>query len=187
MINELAPLVGHYGLWVIFFGMMLEGTTVIIATGVICYMGLLSLNQAIPVAIAGAIIGDWLWYFIGRNFAEALISKFPSILPKIESLKDKVVSKGTILAFSERFIYGGAFIFPIALGFYKYPFKKFALFEVIGTSLWAIVGIFLGHILGKSAEYLFGEIKEIEHLLLVIAIIAIAIWYLRKKYLNNKD
>jgi len=187
LINELAPLVSHYGLWVIFFGMMVEGTTVIIATGVICYMGLLSLNQAILVAIAGAIIGDWFWYVIGRNYAEALINRFPSVLHKIESLKGKVISKGAMLAFAERFIYGGAFIFPITLGFYKYPFKKFAMFEVIGTSLWAIVGILLGHLLGKSAEYLFGEIKEIEHLLLVIAIIAIAIWYLRRKYLNNKD
>ena len=185
MVEELAPLVSHYGLIIIFLGMMIEGTTMIIATGVICYMGLLSLSQVIPVAIVGAILGDWFWYFMGLKYATILLKRFPSMQDKIEHLKQKVEDKGNILAFSGRFIFSGALLFPITLGFYKYPFKKFALFELIGTSLWAIIGIFIGHLLGKSAEYFFGEIKEIEHLVLVIALIAITIWYLRKKYINN--
>ena len=187
MINELAPLVTHYGLWIIFFGMIIEGTTMILAAGILCSLGYLSFAETIPVAITGAITGDWVWYFTGRKYAGALINRFPSILHKIEKLKTKVVTKGTMLAFAERFIYGGAFLFPVTLGFYKYPFRKFALFEVIGTSLWVIIGILIGHLLGKSAEYFFGEIKEIEHLVLVIALIALTIWYLRKNYLQGKD
>ena len=159
----------------------------IIATGVICYMGLLSLSQAVPVAIAGAILGDWLWYFIGRKYARVLLKRFPSMLQKVEKLKHKVEEKGHILAFSGRFIFGGAVLFPVALGFYKYPFKKFALYEVIGTTLWAIIGISVGYILGQSSEYFFGEIKKIKHLVVVILVIAAAFWLLKKKYLNNKD
>lgn len=187
MVEELAPLISHYGLIIIFFGMMIEGTTMIIATGVVCYMGMIPITQAIPVAIIGAIVGDWFWYFVGYKYARILIAKFPSLLNKIEHLKVKVEAKGNILAFSGRFIYGGALLFPLALGFYKYHFKKFALFEVIGTSLWATVGAFTGFILGKSAQYIFGEIKRVEHLLLIIVVISALVWFLRKRYLNNKD
>jgi len=61
MVEELAPLISHYGLIIIFFGMMIEGTTMIIATGVVCYMGMIPITQAIPVAIIGAIVGCNYW------------------------------------------------------------------------------------------------------------------------------
>lgn len=58
MLEELTSLVSHYGLWIVFFGMMTEGSIMILVSGVFCYLGMLSLKETIPVAIFGAFIGD---------------------------------------------------------------------------------------------------------------------------------
>ena len=58
MLEELTSLVSQYGLWIVFFGMMTEGTIMIIVSGILCYLGILSLKEIIPVAILGAFIGD---------------------------------------------------------------------------------------------------------------------------------
>ncbi len=185
MINELAPLISHYGFIIIILGMMIEGTTMVIAVGVICYLGLMPLSIAIISSITGAILGDWFWYFVGRNYASFVISKFPSLKEKIDSLNDKIQTKGNILAFLERYIYGGALLFPIALGVDRYPFKKYVIFESIGTTLWAILGVGLGYLLGSSAQEIFGKIEKIEHLLAVIIVISVIIWIIKRKFFKH--
>jgi len=180
LLTELTPLVSHYGLWIVYFGMMLEGTTMIVVTGILCYLGLLSLGEAVPAAILGAVTGDQIWYFLGKRYTNRVMERFPSFRNKVEKLSGKIRNKGEWLAFGGRFIYGGAIIFPLTLGTYSYPYKKFTLLDTAGVSLWAVIGIAIGYIFGTSAEHLFGEIKKAEHLLLLLVFAGIAVWWIRR-------
>ena len=54
-----------YGLWIVFFGMIVEGTLMIIITGFLCYLGMLPLKDAVVVAVIGAITGDKIWAIVG--------------------------------------------------------------------------------------------------------------------------
>ena len=47
--------------------MMIEGTVMIIISGILCYMGLLPIDLTFIVALLGAISGDHMWYFIGTS------------------------------------------------------------------------------------------------------------------------
>ena len=187
LLSELTPLVNVYGLWIVFFGMMVEGTTMIIATGILCYLGMLSFGSAFLVAILGAIAGDQLWYFLGKNYALKLLDYFPSFKPRVAKLEESVQHKGALLSFSGRFIYGGAILFPMTLGIYKYEHKTFTLLDALGVMLWGFLGISLGYILGTSAEILFGKLEKVWHLALIVAFIIFMAWVIKKYIFINQE
>jgi membrane protein DedA with SNARE-associated domain len=179
ILHELIPFVSVYGLWIVFIGMMLEGTTVIFISGVLCYLGMLSIEEAIPVAIAGAIISDQFWYFMGKNYASLLLEKFISLKKKINKLAPSVKNRGSLLAFGGRFIYSGAILFPLILGMYSYSHKRFTLFDFIGVSLWSTGGVLLGYILGSGVEKFVGKIEKAWHFFLLIGLILLAVWLMK--------
>lgn len=185
LLQEVTPFINQYGLWVVFIGMMTEGTTMIIVTGILCYLGMLSFKEAVPVAIAGAVAGDQLWYFAGKYYAASLIEKFPSLKKRMEKIKPSIHTKGQWFAFSGRFIYSGAILFPMTLGTYRYPHNKFTLYDTLGVTLWSIGGISLGYLLGTGAEQYFGKMEKLWHLLLLLAMVSLFIW-LTKRYMKTK-
>ncbi len=183
LLQEITPLISSYGLWVIFFGMMIEGTTMILVAGILAYLGMLPVGETILVAIAGAVAGDQLWYFLGKRYTARLLKRFPSVAARVERLADKVRQKGNLLAFASRFVYSGAILFPVALGVYDYPHRKFTFFDLLGVTLWACVGVAIGYFLGTGVEQLFGKIEKVKHLLWLLAIVAFVVWNV-KRYLN---
>ena len=182
LLTEVTPLVSQYGLWIVFFGMMVEGTTMILVSGILCYLGMLSIGETIPVAILGAVAGDQFWYFLGKNYTHRVMEYFPSFKNRVEKLSEKVRNKGDWLAFGGRFIYSGAIVFPLALGTYSYSYKRFTLFDLAGVALWAASGIALGYLFGTGVEHFFGEIKKVEHLLLVFVAAGFSAWLLRRYF-----
>ena len=181
LLQEITPWVSEYGLWIVFFGMIFEGTTMIIVTGILCYLGMLPLRESLLVAIIGAALSDQAWYLLGKYFSSELFNRFPKLRKKVEKLAPTIITKGNWLAFFSRFIYSGAVLFPMTLGMEGYSYRKFVLFDTTGVTLWSSAGITLGYLLGNSSQHLFGEIKTIEHLALIIVVVAATVWWIKKK------
>jgi len=186
LLKEIAPWVSDYGLWIIFFGMIFEGTTMILVTGIFCYLDLLPLGPSIIVAILGAIVSDQIWYLLGRHYADKLLDRFPRLKQRLETLMSKAKNKNDILALGSRFIYSGAVLFPVALGMQKYPHRKFTLYDALGVTVWANAGIALGYFLGTGTEQLFGKIKTAEHLSLLILAVIAGVWWYKKRQKSLK-
>lgn len=186
LLAEITPWVSDYGLWIVFFGTILEGTTMIIVTGVFCYLGLLPLGPSIIVAILGAVISDQFWYLLGKYYADKLLDRFPNLKQRVETLISKARNKSDVLALGSRFIYSGALLFPIALGMQKYPHRKFTFYDTLGVTVWANAGIALGYFLGTGTEQLFGKIKTAEHLSLLILAVVAGVWWYKKRQKSLK-
>ncbi|WP_457605700.1 DedA family protein [Nitratifractor sp.] len=180
LLHEIQPWVAEYGLWIVFFGMIFEGTTMILVTGVLCYLGMLSIPQTLPVAVLGAVVGDHLWYWTGRRFAPLLMDRFPALARRVEAIEPSVQRRGALLAFGSRFIYSGAILFPLALGTGRYPYGSFALYDALGATLWANVGIALGYFLGTGIERLLGRMRTLEHLLLLVIFVALGVHFYKR-------
>ena len=173
--DNLFHLLSEYGLWVVFIGMIVEGTAVIILSGVLCHMGLLPCELTLIVAISGAIVGDQMWFYIGHNYAQKFISKFQKIEKKIEKVRKKVQSKADILALTSRFIYGGAIAFPFVLGMHNYSHKKFTILDAIGVSFASIVGLSIGYFLSSSFQKVLGYINHFEYMILFVFILFVSV------------
>ena len=180
-LHEIVPFVSQYGLWVVFFGMMVEGTMMILSTGILIYMGMLSPGGALLAAWVGAVLGDHLWYWLGRHFGARLFRRFPRLGEKVRGLEGAIQRRGAWFAFGERFVYSGAVLFPLALGTYAYPHRRFTLFDLAGDALWSVGGIALGYLIGSGAETLLGKMERVWHLLLLLGMVILAVALLRRK------
>ena len=185
-LHEITPFVSQYGLWVVFFGMMVEGTMMILATGILVSLGMLPPGWAVVAALAGAVLGDHFWYGLGRRFGPWLFGRFPRLGEKVRGLEGAIRRRGAWFAFGERFVYSGAILFPVALGAYGYPRSRFTRYDLLGDALWSVAGIALGYALGTGAEVLLGRMEKVWHLLLLLGAVFLIVWLLRKKLPRRK-
>jgi membrane protein DedA with SNARE-associated domain len=72
--DRILSLIEHYGYLVVLFGVMLESTgvplpgeTILLAAGVLVQRGHLDLGETIAFGILGAVLGDQIGYWVGRE------------------------------------------------------------------------------------------------------------------------
>ena len=68
VMDELQGLFREYGLWVVFFGTMIEGDLTLLLAGVLARSGLFSFQDALLVGTSGGVAGDLIGYLLGRLF-----------------------------------------------------------------------------------------------------------------------
>ena len=146
---------------------------------------MLSFTEVIPVAIAGAVLGDQFWYAMGRFYATTLLQKVPHFEKKVHNLKSSVIKKGEWIALSGRFVYGGAILFPLTLGSYRYSYSRFTFFDILGVTLWSFVGVLIGFTLGSGTEEFLGKIDRVWHIILLLLFALLGVWFV-KRYLQQK-
>jgi len=187
LLQQITPLISEYGLVIIFFGMIVEGTAMILVTGLLCYMGVFSFPEVWIAAYLGAVAGDQVWFYLGRSYGKKIINRFPTLQAKFTQAPSLINSKADLVALFARFVYGGAIIFPLALGIHNYSKKRYLLLDCIGDSIWAIVGLGLGYYFGNGIELVFGKIEKLEHFLLLVIVIVGIVWFFKgKKFYKNK-
>lgn len=181
LLQQITPLVSEYGLIIIFVGMIFEGTAMILITGFLCYVGIFSLHEAWIVAFLGAVTGDHIWFYLGRSYGKKIINRFPVFQTKFTQTLSRIKSKADFVALFERFIYGGGIIFPLTLGIENYSRKRYLIFDLIGDSIWALVGLGLGYYFSNGIEMVFGKIEMLEHFLLLATVIVGIVWFFKRK------
>src|ERR687890_190087 len=136
-------LIEQYGYLLIFFGVMAEsmgvplpGETILISAGIVAQRGSLNLGDAILLGILGAVVGDQIGYWIGREGGRPFILRYgryvlitPQRLERAEAFFARHGGKAVFMArfFSGLRVFGalvagvsrmhwGTFIFYNALG-----------------------------------------------------------------------
>src|SRR5215210_6549139 len=92
--DRVLSLIEHYGYLVILFGVMLESTgvplpgeTILLASGLLVQRGYLDLGDAIVFGILGAVLGDQIGYWVGREGGRPFVLRWgPYILITPERL-----------------------------------------------------------------------------------------------------
>src|SRR5215203_5129599 len=110
--DRILSLIEHYGYLVILFGVMLESTgvplpgeTILLAAGVLVQRGHLDLGDAIVFGTMGAVIGDQIGYWVGREGGRPFVLRFgfnvsttPERLGRTEAFFERHGGKAVFLA-----------------------------------------------------------------------------------------
>jgi membrane protein DedA with SNARE-associated domain len=151
-----------YGLILLFGAVAIEsagipvpGETALVTAAFLASQGHYSIVAVIAVAAAGAIIGDNVGYWIGREGGRTLLERWGPVrryadkaLPPAERFFDK---HGAKAVFFGRFI---AFLRVTAAwlaGISRMTWWRFLLWNAAGGILWAIVISLLAYQFGKTA------------------------------------
>jgi len=185
----LESLLNSYGYPALLLGTFFEGETIMILGGVAAHLGYLSLGWVITFGFLGTLLGDQLYFFLGRRHGSAFLARRPAWRERSETVHHIMERYPVLLILGFRFLYGLRTVTPFALGTSKVPYLLFTLLNLIGAMLWAIAFGIAGFYFGQSVEIFLGEIKQYELLLMAfIAFVGALAWiiFLLRRRKSNR-
>lgn len=177
----ISAFVASYGYLAVFLGTLLEGETILLSAGFAANRGLLHLPLVVAVAFVGATLGDQVAFLLGRWQGASLIARFPALAqraPKVHALLER---HDVLLILSVRFLYGLRIAGPVVMGTSGVRFLRFALLNMIGAALWAVVVACAGFFLGAALTAVVADLKRIEDAILIgIPAAGFIVWLWRR-------
>jgi len=176
----LESLLSTYGYPALIIGTFLEGETVMILAGVAAHLGYLSLDWVIVCGFCGTVIGDQLYFYLGRRHGKAMLTRHPSWQAPVIRVFDKLERHQNLLILSFRFLYGIRTVTPYAIGMSNVSYLRFALLNIIGAGIWAISIASAGYFFGRAVDTALGDIKKYElEVMAAIIMFAGLVWFIR--------
>ncbi|MDD4902489.1 MAG: DedA family protein [Patescibacteria group bacterium] len=199
-INNLINIFGHLGYQGIVFLMALESSIVPVPSelvmppaGILAARGEMNLWLVIVAGVVGSLIGAtisyWISWLLGRAviliLADHQIAKILRITPeKVEKAEKFFLKYGSISIFVGRLLPVIRHLISIPAGFSKMNFGKFVLYTFLGSAIWVSVLAVGGYYLGSKIEVIAEHFKTIVEILLVIAVLGLIMFWIRK--INKK-
>jgi len=165
-----------YGPAFIFVGTFLEGETIVVVAGFLSHQEFISPVVVSISAFLGSFLGDQLWFFLGRRHASYPLVRRVTQRPLFKTVMSAIESHPKKFILTFRFIYGIRTISPVAIGLSAIPAREFLFLNAIAAAVWAITFTALVYVFGRAIEAFFGNIKAIEHKILIAAAIALAVF-----------
>jgi membrane protein DedA with SNARE-associated domain len=179
-------LISDYGYLAILIGTFLEGETILVLGGFAAQRGYLELEWVIVTAFIGTLIGDQLYYYIGRYKGAAVLSWRPGWKKPARKLFVLLKRHQILLVLGFRFLYGWRTVAPFLFGASRIPPVRFLILNIIGAAVWAISVGMLGYFFGHAVELMLDNIKQYEFMLFgALLLIGAIAWVVSR--IRNKD
>lgn len=152
-LDNLIGLLEVYKYHLLFPVSVIEGPIISVIGGFLCSTGFLSVYWTYAVLIMGDMVGDTLYYSIGRFGGRPILRRWGKFLRFDE---DRVIRTenhfknhaGKTLLIGKTQAVGG--IVLVAAGLSKMPFFRFLGFNLIGTSVKSLILLIVGFYFGKA-------------------------------------
>ena len=188
----LVDLFATYGYAAVFFGVFLENTglpvpgeTILLAGAAIAHFGRLSLWRVIATAIAGAILGDNLGFFIGRHGGRVLAVRYG---PRFGVSEQRLLEfdrffarHGPRTVFIARFVTGLRVLGAVLAGASGLRWPTFLFYNATGAIVWSTAVGIAGYLLAYSWNTLERLIGGIGLTALALFVIVVAVVVLRAR------
>ncbi|MCG3163737.1 MAG: hypothetical protein JMDDDDMK_05182 [Acidobacteria bacterium] len=178
-------LIRQYGLWAVFFGVMIEGDLTLLFAGVLAHYGLFSFSEALLTSTLGGFIGDSISYLIGYSGKEKIKNSnfYQRAQPQLERMSARF---GIYSIFLVKYVYGLRTASAVFWGFAHMRFlRRFGPLTLISCATWSLALIGLGYSFSGAIFVIIGRVQAAGKLLLVALGIACAValaLYLIERY-----
>ena len=152
--NQILPWLEHYKYWVIFPLAALEGPIVTVIAGFLGSLKQLDLRLAYLIIVAGDLVGDSVYYALGR-FAYGRIPekflRFLGITPaRLELIKHYFTNHPKKTFALGKLSHGAGSATLFGAGMVKYPFGQFLIYNLIFTAIKSLLLILIGFYFGRA-------------------------------------
>jgi membrane protein DedA with SNARE-associated domain len=191
--SQLTHLLTAYGYWAVLvfvaiesMGIPFPGETMLLVAAI--YAGtthLLSLPLVIIAAASGAILGDNIGYWVGREGGYRLLRRYGHYL-RLDERKVKLGQylfrkHGGKVVFFGRFIALLRALAAFLAGTNRMPWRPFLLFNALGGILWATLYGLGGYFLGDNIHRLVGPLGPITIVLGLLVTLAFLVFVRRNE------
>lgn len=156
-------------------GFFLPGDSLLVVAGLVWRAKQLNVALLLLCLFGAAVIGDAVGYYSGLKLGPRLFSREkswlfrPSHLRKAHEFYEKYGGKTIIIA---RFVPIVRTFAPIVAGAAAMPYKRFAVYNVVGGFLWVFSMVLAGYFLGSAVESAFG-IRLEDHIEKVVVVVVL--------------
>jgi len=178
-------LIREYGLWAVFFGVMIEGDLTLLFAGALAHYGLFGFGEALLVGAAGGFVGDSVSYLMGYLGHGRLKHSqlYLRTQPRLERLSARF---GIFSVFLVKYVYGLRTASAIFWGLAPMPYRRFGPLTLLSCLAWALALLGGGFFFSGAIEVLIGEVERMGILLLIaflVACVVALILYLTERYI----
>lgn len=138
--------------------------------GIAAYQGHLEISWVMLSGCVGTILGDNLFFFLGRKHSKSMLIRRPSWKDRIDRAHRLIARFQTFLILIYRYLYGLRSVIPFAFGMTPVSAAQFVSLSAVGAVIWAIIVGGGGFYFGNALELIIEKIKRYE--LVFFAILA---------------
>jgi membrane-associated protein len=181
----------------LFFGFFLPGDYLLFMAGLLCSSGKfnVSIYTLVLSLIAAGVLGNFTGYWFGYRTGPALFNKNDSIFFKkryIVVAEEFYAKHGGMALVLGRFFPIIRTFAPIFAGVVKVDFKKFTLYNFIGSVAWVNTFTLAGYFLGRKYPQLKDYLQYVVLGLITVTTIPLVFAFLKNKVaksenINNKN
>ena len=158
----LETFLSNYGLIAVVIGTFFEGETVLVLAGLAAHRGYLPLPAVVAAGILGTIVGDHLYFYIGRRHGDAFLSRRPGWRSRVARAQAFLERHHVLFILGFRVLYGLRTISPFAVGMSDVRLLRFLILDVFTAVIWSAGVALLGYSVGEGAQTLLGEVRRFE-------------------------
>lgn len=178
-----------YKYLLLFMAIVIEGPILMVASGFLILLEFFEPIPAFLVILAGDLLGDIIWYYIGYFFAEPFLNKYgkffkltPEMFERAKELFHRYHVK--ILLISKVTIgFGMSLATLMAAGATHIPLRKYLTLNFIGEVVLISVLLSVGYFFGQ----LYSSIEDTMKIYFVVGIVTVVgiSMYYTSKYIKN--
>jgi undecaprenyl-diphosphatase len=174
----------------VFLGFIFPGEIACLLGGVLAFESKLALWLVIVVAIAGAVIGDSVGYFVGARYGDVLLGKLPERFVKpehVERTKDLIRRFGGRAVFIGRFTAALRALVPGFAGVSRMRYRSFLVWNLAGGAVWASAVVVAGYLAGNAWRKVNSTISVVSYCVLGVVVVGlIVLWWVRRRRRLNE-
>jgi len=160
---HLHELIQSYGYPAAFIGPIIEGEIFLMLAGLAAHRGHLDLGLLWILAATGAMVGDVVYFTIGRRFGSRVLDRWPHFAPAVGLAQHLVENNPALAVIGLRFLYGMRITGPIVIGSSRIDKFRYVMLDAVGALAWSGLWLGIGYLFGEAARQVMGNVKHIEH------------------------
>ena len=160
---DLIGILNHWGVPLVFVVVLLEfvglpvgASAWVIVAGALSIEGPLRTDHVLLAALAGALVSDHAWFFLGRRFGRKLLETVCriSLSPDIcVSRTDGMLGRyGPALLLFSKFVPGVSAVSIPTLAAMGVPYRRFVAFDVAGCIIWTGAHVGIGALFHREID-----------------------------------
>ena len=177
-------LISAYGLWLLLPFSVAEGPIITVIASYLAHQGLMPIVGVYIVCIAGDLIGDTLWYGLGR-FAPDILplrwqERFGITQGRKLALEDHFAQHGGRTLLFGKLTHSAGMPIMVASGLAKMPYGPYIWYNLLGTLPKTLLFCVIGYFLGAAYSSINVYMGRVSLALLVVIGIAVAVYFQRR-------
>ncbi|HEY3301211.1 MAG TPA: DedA family protein/thiosulfate sulfurtransferase GlpE [Methylophilaceae bacterium] len=201
MVANIINLIQQYGLFIVFanvfceqIGLPVPAYPTLLVTGALLTQGNYSAVALLLIAVSGALIADFFWFFSGRKYGNKVMAKLCKISLSPDSCVRQTESiylrTGPATLLFCKFIPGLSTVSSALAGTLGTNVLTFLVFDALGAALWAGSAILLGTLFSNAIDDLLNVLVQMGKwggLLIALGLAAFIAskWWQRHRFLKS--